>query len=136
MALATACCAGQATVVAQNSRLTALVLEQQGKNAEAEGAWRLVAKAHPASPEPYAHLGLLEARQEHYKEAATFYRKALALDAKFPGLRLNLGLAYFKGGEPMQAIAEFETLLKSQPPESPEAQRLTILLGMSHYGQG
>jgi tetratricopeptide (TPR) repeat protein len=33
---------------------------------------------------PYAHMGLLEARQERYKEAVPFYRKALALNPHFP----------------------------------------------------
>ena len=47
----------------------ARVLEQQGKNVDAEAAWRLVLKTHPASGEAYAHLGLLEARQQNYKEA-------------------------------------------------------------------
>jgi tetratricopeptide (TPR) repeat protein len=127
--------AGQ-TATAQNQRQTALALEQQGNNAEAEAAWRLVLKAHPSNPEPYAHLGLLEARQEHYKEAVPLYRKALALDPAVPGLRLNLGLALFKSGEMKQAIQEFKPLLKSQPAGSAEAQRLTILLGMAHYGLG
>ena len=81
-------------------------------------------------------LGLLEARQERYKEAVPLYRRALALNPAFPGLRLNLGLALFKGGELKQAIQEFKPLLKSQSPSSPEAQRLTILIGMAQYGLG
>jgi tetratricopeptide (TPR) repeat protein len=79
---------------------------------------------------------LLEARQEHYKEAVPLYRKALAMNPATPGLRLNLGLALFKGGEMKQAIVEFEPLLKNQPPGSDQAQRLTILIGMAHYGLG
>ncbi len=129
-------CLGQAPAKHDQQRQTAISMEQQGKNAEAEGAWRLYMKAHPSTPEPYAHLGLLEARQEHYKEAVPFYRKALALDPAIPGLRLNLGLALFKSGEMKQAIVEFKPLLKSQPPASPEAERLTILLGMAYYGLG
>jgi tetratricopeptide (TPR) repeat protein len=136
LAIAAAHCLGQAATAPYQQRQTALALEQQGKNSEAEAAWRLYMKAHPSNPEPYAHLGLLEARQEHYEEAVPFYRRALALNSAIPGLRLNLGLALFKGGELKQAIVEFKPLLKSQPPGSPEAQRLTILLGMAHYGLG
>lgn len=113
----------------------AAVLEQQGKYPEAEAAWRAVLKLHPSSAEAYAHLGLLEARQEHYKEAAPLYRKALALNAAMPGLRLNLGLALFKGGDLKGAILEF-TLLKARAPDSPDVQRLNILIGMAHYGLG
>lgn len=127
-------CAGQAANDSQSQRKIALALEQQGKNAEAEAAWRRYLKDHPTSPEPYAHIGLLEARQERYKEAVPFYRKALAMNPTIPGLRMNLGLALFKGGELKQAIAEFEPLLAKQPSDSAESQRLTILIGMARYG--
>jgi tetratricopeptide (TPR) repeat protein len=134
--MAVARCVGQTAAEPAGQRQRALALEQQGNNSEAETAWRAYQKAHPSNPEPYAHLGLLEARQEHYKEAVPLYRKALALNAAVPGLRLNLGLALFKAGEMKEAIQTFQGLLKSQPPSSPEVQRLTILLGMAHYGLG
>jgi tetratricopeptide (TPR) repeat protein len=120
---------------ATDSRQEAMTLEQQGKNTEAEAAWRAVLKAHPESAEAYAHLGLLEARQEHYKEAAPFYRKALALNPAIPGLRLNLGLALFKSDQLKEAVEEF-TLLKEKASTPSEVQRLNILLGMAHYGLG
>jgi tetratricopeptide (TPR) repeat protein len=115
-------------------RQEALTLEQQGKNAKAEEAWRAYLAAHPSNPEPYAHLGLLEARQEHYKKAVPLYRKALAMDPAVPGLRLNLGLALFKDGDLKAAIGEFSVLLASEPASSPEIQRLNMLIGMAHYG--
>jgi tetratricopeptide (TPR) repeat protein len=117
-------------------RQSALTFEQQGKLAESEQAWRAFLKTHPSDAEPYAHLGLLEARQEHYPEAVPLYRKALALNPAMPGLRLNLGLALFKAGDLKGAIPEFTILLKHAPPSSPEAMRYTILLGMAHYGLG
>ncbi|MGA2350132.1 MAG: tetratricopeptide repeat protein [Terracidiphilus sp.] len=136
LAMAATRCAGQSAPEAQTQRQAALSLEQQGNNVEAEATWRLYLKTHPSRPEPYAHLGLLEARQEHYKDAVPLYRKALALDPAIPGLRMNLGLALFKDGELKQAIDEFKLLLKSQPSNSSDSQRLTILLGMAHYGLG
>ncbi len=101
-------------------RQSALALEQQGKFAESEQAWRAFLKTHPSDPEPYAHLGLLEARQDHYKEAVPLYRKALALKPGMPGLRLNLALALFKAGELKAAIPEFT---------SPAQKRATQLAG-------
>jgi tetratricopeptide (TPR) repeat protein len=130
------CTAQQTATVPPSTRQAALALEQEGNNAEAEAAWRTYLKAHPASSEAYAHLGLLEARQEHYKQAVPLYRRALALDPHVPGLRLNLGLALFKGGELKESISEFKILLKSAPPNSPEAQRLTLLVAMAEYGVG
>jgi tetratricopeptide (TPR) repeat protein len=126
--------ATQATKVQDPERQAALALEQQGKNAEAETAWRAYLKEHPSSPEPYGHLGLLEARQEHYKEAISYYRKALAMNPKVPGLRLNLGLALFKSGDLAAALPVFNEALKETPQGSPDIQRLTILIGMTHYG--
>src|SRR6266702_7503205 len=129
-------CIGQSSKPASSERDAAFALEQQGKNSEAEVAWRAVLKTHPADSEAYAHLGFLEARQEHYKEAVPLYRKALALNPSMPGLRLNLGLALFKGGELKEAIQTFVPLLKSEPVSSPEAQRVIALLGIAEYGVG
>jgi tetratricopeptide (TPR) repeat protein len=121
---------------AQNARDSAFALEQQGKLEEAGTAWRSIAKAHPSDAEPYAHLGLLAARQERYKEAVPLYRKALTLNPAMPGLRLNLGLALFKDGELKEAIQTFLPILKQQPASSPEAQRVTALIGIAEYGVG
>lgn len=121
---------GQSSAAKEQRRQTALALEQQGKIAEAETAWRSYQKAFPLSPEPYAHLGLLEARQEHYKEAVPLYRKALEIGPEVPGLRMNLGLALFKGGDLKDAIQEFSRLAKIQP----DNQQLMTLIGLAHYG--
>lgn len=110
----------------------ALSLQRQGKIVEAEAEWKELARQHPASPEPLAELGLLEARQEHYAEAIRWYKKAMALNPTLPGLRLNLGLAYFKAADYPAAIEELEPLLKAQPDD----QQLAILMGMAHYGLG
>ncbi len=103
---------------------------------EAEAAWRSILSAHPSDAEAYAHLGLLEARIEHYTQAVPLYRKALALDPNMAGLKMNLGLALFKSGDMKGAIQVFTPLLKSEPAESPEAQRLVALLGIAYYGAG
>jgi tetratricopeptide (TPR) repeat protein len=136
LAMAAAYCVGQTATAPDQQRQTALALEQQGNNVEAEAAWRAYLKVHPSSPEAYAHLGLLEARQEHYDQAVPLYRKALALNPTIPGLRLNLGLALFKAGETKQALQTFRPLLNAAPPSSPDHQRLTILVGMCYYGLG
>ena len=124
----------QAAPQPNHLRQTALELEHQGKDDEAEAAWQAYLKSNPKNPEPYGHLGLLEARQGRFKEAIPYYRKALAIKPDVPGLRLNYALALFKSGDLKAAIPEFTILLKAAPPGSPEAQRALILIGMSHYG--
>lgn len=126
----------QSDAVPSSERDTAFAFEQQGKISEAEEAWRSIAKANPSNAEAYAHLGFLEARQEHYKDAIALYRKAFGVNPAMPGLRLNLGLALFKAGELKEAIQVFSPLLKAQPASSPEAQRVTALIGIAHYGLG
>lgn len=115
-------------------RAAAIRAEQAGQLRAAEDAWRALANAQPNNPEPYMHIGLLEARQENYNEAIPNYRKALALRPDVPGLRMNLGLALFKAGNLRGAIPEFKTLLQSKTTPAADIQRLNILLGMAHYG--
>lgn len=119
---------------ADPGRQSALLLEQEGHLQEAEAAWQAYARIHPRNAEPYARIALLEVRQEHFAQAVPYYRKALAISPNAPGLRLNLGLAFFKSGDMKSAITEFAQVLHETPPNTPEAQRLTILLGMAHYG--
>lgn len=113
-----------------NSRLAAIAKEQSGQNAEAETLWNAILSAEPRNAEALAHLGLLEARREHYDTAINFYRRALAINPNFPGLEMNLGLALFKAGQFPDANKSFSSEIRKHPGD----QRLTILLGMAHYG--
>jgi tetratricopeptide (TPR) repeat protein len=123
-------CLAQGAAAPASRRQEALALEQQGRTADAETAWRAVSRAEPSNPEPYAHLGLLEARQQHYKEAIPLYQKALSLDPAVPAVHRNLGLACFKSGDLRGALREFGIVLKIQPGDF----QLTTLIGMAHYG--
>ena len=120
----------------ESRRQSALALEEEGKVAEAEAGWRSLLSSQPNDAEAYAHLGLLEARQAHYKEAIVLYQKALSLDPKMPSLRLNLGLSYFKAGNFSAAIQTLEPLLQKESKSSPEALRLVTLIGLARYGMG
>src|ERR1017187_7487199 len=129
-------CVAQSAGAKDSRRSEVLALEQQGRIADAAAAWQAIAKAHPGDAEAYAHLGLLQAREEHYKKAIPFYRKALGLNPQIAGLRLNLGLAYFKAGDMRSAVGTFEPLLRETRPESAEALRLNTLIGLAQYGMG
>jgi tetratricopeptide (TPR) repeat protein len=132
----TGTCVSQTATNAASDRQAAIAAEQQGNYVEAEIAWRAFSKTHPSNAEAFAHLGFLVAKQEHYSQAVPLYRKAFALDPTMPGLRLNLGLSLFKSGDMKDAIQTLTPLLKESPASSPEAQRLDVLIGMSHYGLG
>ncbi len=128
-------CASQSLSV-NEQRATALELEQNGQIVEAEAAWRAVVRVHPIDAEAYAHLGLLEARQQHYAAAVPLYRKALAISPGMSGVRLDLGLAQFKSAKLKAAIDTLSPLLKDAAPGSADAVRLDTLIGMAHYGLG
>jgi len=129
-------CPGQQLPSRSNQMQAALQFEQQGKIADAEAAWEAVLKARNDDFEAYAHLGILESRQEHYKKAIAYYRKALQLRPNVPAVEVNLGLSLFKSGDLRGAIQTFGPLLKTEPSSSPEAIRLVTLVGLAHYGLG
>ena len=129
-------CWGQTPAATPDHRQNARVLQESGRYAEAADEWRVYLKAHPESAEGYADLGLIEARQEHYKEAIPLYRKALVIDPRMSGIRLNLGLAYFKSAAMKEAIETFTPLLKTFPDDSPDHIRVTTLIGMAHFSLG
>jgi len=135
LAMAWVQCAAQSPSISQK-RQTALALEQSGQFVEAAGAWRSILQVNAGDAEAYAHLGLIEARQEHYAAAVPLYRKALALNPGMSGVRLDLGLALFKSGALKAAIDTLSPLLKGAAPSSADAVRLEILIGMAHYGLG
>ena len=62
--------------------------------------------------------------------AIDYYRRALAINPDLPGLQMNLGLALFKAAQFPDAIKSFASEIRKHPGD----QRLTILLGMAHYG--
>jgi tetratricopeptide (TPR) repeat protein len=134
--LAAFACDAQPAAPTESQRDIAFALEQQGDIAKAEAAWQAVTRNDPADAEAYAHLGLLEARQEHYNEAVAYDRKALSLNLDMPGLHLNLGLALFKAGDMKAAIQVFHLLLKKETLSSPDALRLITLLGLANYALG
>ncbi|HKD60839.1 MAG TPA: tetratricopeptide repeat protein [Terracidiphilus sp.] len=113
-----------------HARLSAMALEQSGQNAEAESAWSAILSADPRNAEALAHMGLLEARQQHLETAIGYYRRAAAIDPDRPGLQMNLGLALFKAAQFPDAIQSFSSEIRKYPGD----QRLMILLGMAHYG--
>ncbi len=81
-----------------------MTLEQEGRNAEAEQAWLAIVDGDPQNAEALAHLGLLEARQEHYEKAIDYDQRAMAINPDLPGLQMNLGLTLFKAAQFPDAI--------------------------------
>jgi tetratricopeptide (TPR) repeat protein len=130
LSLALPAARAQSAASPDSLRQQALALEQQGQFSGAESIWHTLLTQNAKNVEACAHLGLDEARTQNYPEAVRYYRRALALDPNLHGLRLDLALSYFKMGKFTDAIP----LLADDLHRHPGDLRLTILLGMAHYG--
>ncbi len=134
LSLACAHAIGQASPSSEQQRQAAITLQQQGDLDRAEAAWQAILKIHPADADACANLGVIASQQQHYPEAVRYYRKAAAIKPSMPGLRMNLGLALFKAGDMKDAAHVFVSLYHHAPPDTPDAQRLRLLIGMADYG--
>jgi tetratricopeptide (TPR) repeat protein len=108
----------------------ALALEQQGKLAEAETAWRQVVQQNPQDAAAFASLGLVLSKQGKYEQAVLAYKKATTLNPKLPSVHLNWGLAEFKQGHFDAAIPSLTAALNADP----QNMQARTLLGLSCYG--
>jgi tetratricopeptide (TPR) repeat protein len=76
------------------------------------------------------------AHEGRYTEAIQEYALALSTQPTNYGIRFNLALAYYKMGEIMQAVKEFEEVYAIQPANDPEQRRLMLLLAECYLRQG
>ena len=68
----------------------------------------------PNDPELLAKLGHIYYVTQNFKEASTYFKRSV--DIKDDAIvRTELGRAYYYGGDPNGALAEFERVLKSDP---------------------
>jgi len=70
--------------------------------------------ADPNNPELLAQLGNIYYDTQNFSEAVGYYKKSLALKDD-PGVRTDMGTAYFYSGDADTALAEFARTLKDHP---------------------
>jgi protein O-mannosyl-transferase len=70
-----------------------IALAMQGRDTEAEAAFRLYTERDPAAPTPVVDLGVLRLSRRRAAEAIALFRRAQTLDPQFPGLARDLGRA-------------------------------------------
>jgi tetratricopeptide (TPR) repeat protein len=94
----------------------AMLLNEQGRNAEAEKQLREVIRLNPKIAEVYYSLGLLLAEDEkRLAEAAKTLGQAAELAPKNARIHYNLGLALQKLGRPDEAERELQAALELAP---------------------
>src|SRR5215475_10761523 len=110
----------------------AIQAQQRGDYQSAIEAYRAVLKLRPENVEAKVNLGAALAHVGKFDEAILMYQSALpSLSVKNPVL-LNLGLAYYKKGDLVNARRQFESLHQLEPANV----QVAILLGDSEVKLG
>jgi tetratricopeptide (TPR) repeat protein len=113
----------------------------------AEGSFRRVLAADPASAAAYANLGVVAMRRQHWEEAIRLLSKAAKLAPKISGIRLDIGLAYYRQNRFDAAIPPLESVLRDQSSSGqslsgqslsgqPASSQARYLLGLCYFFTG
>jgi tetratricopeptide (TPR) repeat protein len=102
-----------------------------GQLDEAERDFRGVLQVDPRSGAAYGNLGVVYMRRKQWTKALEMLRQAehLSVMPQVAGIRLNIGLAYFRQNEFLKAIPPFESVVRDQP----DATQPRYLLGLCYF---
>jgi tetratricopeptide (TPR) repeat protein len=123
----------QVSMYPQQSEISiqkAILLEKEGKLADAEATWYAITKRTPQDAAAWGQLGLVRSQQGKYVAAISAYKQALRLNPDLPGASLDLGLAYFIQQQFDKAVTPLRTAVAAAPDEL----QPNLLLGMTLYG--
>jgi tetratricopeptide (TPR) repeat protein len=84
-------------------------------------------KRDPNNPDLMAKLGNLYYDAHQYQPAIAYYGRALQLQSKNASVRTDMGTAYWYLGDADRAIAEFRTVLQSEPAKADTLFNLGIV---------
>ena len=96
---------------------------------KAEQAFKQVLAVDPRSAAAYANLGVIDMRRKRWVSALTSLHHAEKLAPEMTGVRLNIGLAYYRQNEYWRAIPAFESLVRDQP----TSVQAHFLLGQCYF---
>jgi len=102
---------------------------KDGDLAAAEADFRAVLSANADDVGALANLGVVEMRRRRWPEALEMLRKAQTLAPGVPGIRLNIGLAYYRQNDFGAAIPPLESVVQDQP----DSVQAHYLLGLCYF---
>jgi tetratricopeptide (TPR) repeat protein len=94
----------------------------------AEKDFRQVLAAEPNNVGAHGNLAVVYMRRREWRLALTELRAAEHLAPKISGIRLNIGLAYYRQADYRQAIGPFESVLRDE-----ESRQARYLLGLCYF---
>ena len=100
--------------------------------ADAERAFRQVLARDPQNAGAYANLGVIAMRRKQWAMALRNLEKGERLAPGVPGVRLNIGLAYYAEGDYNAASKAFESVIR----DDPASVQAHYLLGMCYFFRG
>lgn len=103
----------------------------RGQLDEAERDFRGVLQLDHLSGAAYGNLGVVYMRRKQWAKALDTLRRAehLSVMPQVAGIRLNIGLAYFRQNEFLKAIPPFVAVVRDQP----DAAQPRYLLGLCYF---
>ena len=108
----------------------------------AEKRFRQVLAAEPTSAPAIGNLGVVAMRRQHWAEAVRLLTQASKLAPKVAGIRLNIGLAYYRQNRFDLAVAPLESVVREKAGPSPESLppasqgQARYLLGLCYFFTG
>jgi tetratricopeptide (TPR) repeat protein len=98
---------------------------------EAEQSFRAVIACDPKSAAAFVNLAVVEMRRKQWSEALVHLRRAERIAPAMEGIRLNIGLVYYREGNYRAAIPMLESVVEKSPTE-----QARYLLGLSYFFTG
>jgi tetratricopeptide (TPR) repeat protein len=95
----------------------------------AEQSFKGVLALDPKAASAYANLGVVAMRRKQWAPALVYLRKAEKLAPHMAGVRLNIGLAYYRENDFWHAIPAFESVVTDQP----DSVQARALLGQCYF---
>jgi tetratricopeptide (TPR) repeat protein len=100
----------------------------RGDLSAAEKNFRQVLAAEPNNVGAHGNLAVVYMRRRKWTSALVELRAAERLAPKMPGIRLNIGLVYYRQADYRHAIAPFESVLRDG-----ESRQARYLLGLCYF---
>src|ERR1700716_3865885 len=91
---------------------------EAGDLTRAEQLFRQHLHQHPGSAEALSNLGAISSRREQFREAVTFYERALKANPQLIPVHFNIAVALGRLAEYPKAAEHLRVFLKSYPQEA------------------
>src|SRR5260370_1596681 len=101
---------------------------EAGDLPRAEQLFRQHLRQHPGSAEALSNLGAICSRREQFREAVTFYDRALKANPQLVPVHFNIAVAQGRLNEYAKAAQHLRVFLKTYPQESRARQLLGLCL--------